>query len=75
MPKPGEPTLRSRRSSATCRSGYDFATPYLRFILSFIGIKDVTFIDAGRLLFETDKLEKARADIAANLSAPLAQAA
>jgi FMN-dependent NADH-azoreductase len=56
-------------------SGYDFATPYLRFILSFIGIKDVTFIDADRLLFETDKLEKARADIAANLSAPLAQAA
>ena len=56
-------------------SGYDFATPYLRFILGFIGIKNVTFIDAGRLQFEADKREKARAEIAANLSAPLAEAA
>ena len=56
-------------------SGYDFATPYLRFILGFIGIKNVTFIDAGRLQFEADKPEKARAEIAANLSAPLAEAA
>ena len=56
-------------------SGYDFATPYLRFILGFIGIKNVTFIDAGRLHFEADKREKARAEIAANLSAPLAEAA
>jgi FMN-dependent NADH-azoreductase len=56
-------------------SGSDFATPYLRFILGFIGIKNVTFIDAGRLQFEAHKPEKARAEIAANLSAPLAEAA
>jgi FMN-dependent NADH-azoreductase len=56
-------------------SGYDFATPYIRHILGFIGIKDVTFIDAGRLMFENDKLDKARVEINTILAAPLAKAA
>src|SRR6266481_4776727 len=55
-------------------SGYDFATPY-RHILGVIGIKDVTFIDAGRLMFENDKLDKARVEINTILAAPLAKAA
>ena len=42
----------------------DFATPYLRFILGFVGITDVETIDAGQLMFEeTEKLEAARARI------------
>jgi FMN-dependent NADH-azoreductase len=56
-------------------SGYDFATPYIRHILGFIGITDVTFIDAGRLMFESDKLDKARVEINTTLAAPLAKAA
>ena len=56
-------------------SGYDFATPYIRHILGFIGITDVTFIDAGRLMFENDKLDKARVEINTTLAGPLARAA
>ena len=44
----------------------DFATPYLRFMLSFMGITDVETIDAGRLMFEeSEKLEAAHARIEA----------
>jgi FMN-dependent NADH-azoreductase len=56
-------------------SGYDFATPYIRHILGFIGITGVTFIDAGRLMFEKDKLDKARVEINTTLAGPLARAA
>ncbi|HLZ66848.1 MAG TPA: NAD(P)H-dependent oxidoreductase [Aliidongia sp.] len=56
-------------------SGYDFATPYIRHILGFIGITDVEFIDAGRLMFEGDKLEKARAEISTKIAATVAEAA
>ena len=52
-------------------SGY----AYIRHILGFIGITDVTFIDAGRLMFESDKLDKARVEINTTLAAPLAKAA
>jgi len=51
-------------------SEMDFATPYLRFILSFIGIDDVEVIDAGRLMFEeTERLDAARARIEALVAA------
>jgi len=47
-------------------SEVDFATPYLRFVLGFVGITDVETIDAGQLMFEeTEKLEAARARIEA----------
>ena len=55
-------------------SGND-ATPYIRHILGFIGITDVTFIDAGRLMFKNDKLDKARIEINTTLAGPLARAA
>lgn len=44
----------------------DFATPYLRFMLGFIGITDVEIVDAGRLMFEeAEKLDAAQARIEA----------
>lgn len=44
----------------------DFATPYLRFMLRFIGITDVEIVDAGRLMFEeAEKLDAAQARIEA----------
>ena len=36
---------------------------------------DVTFIDAGRLMFKNDKLDKARIEINTTLAGPLARAA
>lgn len=48
-------------------SGYDFATPYLRHILGFIGIRNVVFVDATRLMFDADKPDAARAAIAAHI--------
>lgn len=42
----------------------DFATGYLRFILSFIGINDVSTIAADKLMIDADAaMAKARADI------------
>jgi FMN-dependent NADH-azoreductase len=42
----------------------DFLTPYVRHILGFVGISDVTVIDAGRLNFEGDsKISKAKSDV------------
>jgi FMN-dependent NADH-azoreductase len=50
-------------------SGFDFATPYIRHILGFIGIRDVEFIDASRLLFDNAKSDVAKATISERLSA------
>jgi FMN-dependent NADH-azoreductase len=45
-------------------SGIDHATPYLRHILGFLGITDVTVIAADRLMLDGDaSLEKAMAQI------------
>lgn len=47
-------------------SGYDFATPYLRHVLGFIGITDVEIIAADRLVQNADEATaSARARIAA----------
>jgi len=46
-------------------SAADFATPYLRHALSFIGITDVTFIAAGRLMADTHAVADAEALIEA----------
>ena len=47
-------------------SPYDAATPYLRTILGFIGITDVTIIAADQLVLMRDtQVAKARAEIAA----------
>ena len=32
---------------------HDHATPYMRFILGFVGITDVTFIEAADILEQT----------------------
>jgi FMN-dependent NADH-azoreductase len=53
-------------------SGYDFATPYIRHIL---GIKDVTFIDAGRAAVRKRQARQRRIEINTNLAATLANAA
>lgn len=45
-------------------SDIDFATPYLRHVLAFIGITDVTFVAADRLSLDADAtLENARTEI------------
>ncbi|WP_300528000.1 NAD(P)H-dependent oxidoreductase [Maricaulis sp.] len=45
-------------------SEIDYATNYLRHVMGFIGITDVTIVDAGRLNFEgEEKLASATADI------------
>ena len=44
-------------------SPVDFATPYLRQMLKFIGIEDVTVIDAGAQMMRTDAADHARARI------------
>lgn len=47
-------------------SPVDFVSPYVRHILGFVGITDVTIIDAARLNFEGEaKIAKAKADAAA----------
>lgn len=35
-------------------SGIDFATPYLRHVLAFIGITDVVFVTADRMMIDAD---------------------
>ncbi|MGB0659818.1 MAG: FMN-dependent NADH-azoreductase [Mangrovicoccus sp.] len=53
-------------------SEIDFASGYLRHVLGFVGIHEVEFVNADRLMFEPDKPEKAglQADqIAAELRA------
>ncbi len=46
-------------------SPVDFATPYLKFLLGFIGVKEVEFINADQLLtVGPTQLEKAKAEVA-----------
>lgn len=44
-------------------SDYDFVSGYLRHVLSFIGITDVSFIDSSGLMLDATKAEKAAAEI------------
>ena len=44
-------------------SEIDWATPWLRFFLGFIGIHDVTVIAAGRMNADKNALERAYADV------------
>jgi len=56
-------------------SDIDFASGYLRHVLGFIGIKDVTFVNAGRHMVDADAIPRAEAEIdrlAADLVARLA---
>jgi len=46
-------------------SGYDFATPYLKHVLGFIGIDDVTVIAADRQMLDSQAAQKAREAISA----------
>lgn len=41
----------------------DFATPHLRTFLGFLGISDVSVIDAGGLMMDPNKIETAQAQI------------
>ena len=52
-------------------SDIDFASGYLRHVLGFIGIKDVTFVDAGRHMADANAISRAEAEIE-QLSADLA---
>ena len=56
-------------------SDIDFASGYLRHVLGFIGVKDVTFVDAGRHMADADAISRAEAEIdrlAADLATRLA---
>jgi len=55
-------------------SAIDFATPYLRHVLGFLGITDVEVISADRLMPEPDRFEVAL-DKATNLNASSKKAA
>ena len=44
-------------------SDYDFATGYLRHVLGFVGITDVTVIDAGQQMIDGDAVTRATAAI------------
>lgn len=46
-------------------SGIDFATPYMKHILSFIGVTDVTVIAAGQQMMDEEASEKAEKSIEA----------
>ena len=64
--------LEGKRAIITVASGgtargseIDFATEYLRHVLSFIGIQDVVFVSADQMAMDADSsLEKAGAEIA-----------
>lgn len=45
-------------------SHIDFATPYLRHVLRFIGIQDVTTVGAGQQMMDKDAMAKAKQQIA-----------
>lgn len=48
------------------RSDIDFATNYMRHVLSFLGITDVTMVEAGPLMIDAEAaLERARSQISA----------
>lgn len=56
-------------------SDIDFASGYLRHVLGFIGITDVTFVDAGRHMADAEALDRAAARVdrlAADLAADAA---
>lgn len=44
-------------------SHIDFASGYLRHVLGFIGVKDVTFVNAGRHMADAEAIPRARAEI------------
>lgn len=44
-------------------SDIDFASGYLRHVLGFIGIKDVSFVDAGRHMADAEALPRAEVEI------------
>ncbi|MEK9712247.1 MAG: NAD(P)H-dependent oxidoreductase [Thalassolituus sp.] len=46
-------------------SDYDFVSGYLKHVLAFIGLSDVTFIDSSGLMLDAEKAEKAEEEIAA----------
>jgi FMN-dependent NADH-azoreductase len=51
----------------------DFVSPYVRHILGFVGINDVTLIDASRLNFEGEtKVTRAKAEVINLLTPALA---
>ncbi len=64
-----EGLLKGKRAIVVITSGgvplgapVDFVTPYIRHVLGFVGITDVTVIDAGRLNFEgAAKIDAAKA--------------
>ncbi|MBB5516809.1 FMN-dependent NADH-azoreductase [Rubricella aquisinus] len=67
-----EGLLKGKRAFLVVTSGgvpvdapVDFATPYLRHVLSFIGITDVTVIGADRQMANPDAVDAARAQIEA----------
>jgi FMN-dependent NADH-azoreductase len=45
-------------------SEYDFVSGYLKHVLGFIGITDVSFIDGSGLMLDATKADKAAAEIA-----------
>ena len=62
--------LRDKRAVLTITSGgvpvdssVDFATPYLRQVLNFIGIKDIQTVGADQQVTTTDFMERAAEDI------------
>ena len=44
-------------------SEIDFASGYMRHILSFIGITDVTFVNAGQHMADDGALSRAEAEV------------
>jgi FMN-dependent NADH-azoreductase len=47
----------------------DFATPHITLFLNFLGITDVSIIDAGGLMMDPEKVQKAQAQIRELVSA------
>ena len=60
---PDRPTFLVVASGGTpIGSPIDFATPYLRHVLGFLGLRDLRLVEADRLIFEGEaKLAAARA--------------
>lgn len=53
----------SASGGVALNSEADFGTPHLRTFLGFLGITDVTVIDAGGLMMDPDKVQKAQDQI------------
>ena len=56
-------------------SGVDFATPYLRQVLNFVGITDIRVIDATRWDFREEADREGLCALARSADVPAAQAA